>query len=127
MNFFRRNNKMNVNRGVARAAPRVPMMPPCMFRRINMQSIFSSARLLLTPFAGPNICSGPCSCSLFASKIEYIMLRGTELIHAAISLLIQNNVTCSITRPGCGHTNLVSTLSVTQRDPPSSPPPPASF
>ena len=28
MNFFRRNNKMNVNSGVARAAPRVPMMPP---------------------------------------------------------------------------------------------------
>ena len=28
MNFLRRNNKMNVNRGVARAAPRVPMMPP---------------------------------------------------------------------------------------------------
>ena len=52
------------------------------------------------------------------------MLRGTELIHAAISLLIQNNVTCSKTRPGCGHTNLVSTLGVTQHDPPSSPPPP---
>ena len=51
------------------------------------------------------------------------MLRGTELIHAAISLLIQNNVTCSKTRPGCGHTNLVSTLGVTQRNPPSSPPP----
>ena len=64
-----------------------------------MQSIFSSATLLLTPFAGPNICSGPCSCSLFASKIEYIKLRGTELIHAAISLLIQNNVTCSKTHP----------------------------
>ena len=46
------------------------------------------------------------------------MLRGTELIHAAISLLIQNNVTCSKTRPGCGHTNLVSTLGVTQRNPP---------
>ena len=55
------------------------------------------------------------------------MLRGTELIHAAISLLIQNNVTCSKTRPGCGHTNLVSTLGVTQRDPPSCPPLPASF
>ena len=52
------------------------------------------------------------------------MLRGTELIHAAISLLIQNNVTCSKTRPGCGHTNLVSTLGVTQHAPPSSPPPP---
>ena len=55
------------------------------------------------------------------------MLRGTELIHAAISLLIQNNVTCSETRPGCGHTNLVSTLGVTQRDPPPVPlpfPPP---
>ena len=55
------------------------------------------------------------------------MLRGTELIHAAISLLIQNNVTCSKTRPGCGHTKLVSALGVTQRDPPpphiSSPPP----
>ena len=51
------------------------------------------------------------------------MLRGTELIHAAISLLIQNNVTCSKTRPGCGHNNLVSTLGVTQHDPPSSPPP----
>ena len=46
------------------------------------------------------------------------MLRGTELIHAAISLLIQNNVTCSKTRTGCGHTNLVSTLGVTQRNPP---------
>ena len=44
------------------------------------------------------------------------MLRGTDLIHAAISLLIQNNVT-----RGCGHTNLVSTLGVTQRDPPQSP------
>ena len=52
------------------------------------------------------------------------MLRGTELIHAAISLLIQNNVTCSKTRPGCGHTNLVSTLGVTQHDPPQFPPPP---
>ena len=54
------------------------------------------------------------------------MLRGTELIYAAISLLIQNNVTCvtcSKTRPECGHTNLVSTLGVTQRDPPPSPPP----
>ena len=50
------------------------------------------------------------------------MLRGTELIHAAISLLIQNNVTCSKTRPGCGHTNLVSTLGVTQRNPPQFPP-----
>ena len=28
MNFFRRNNKMNVNRGVARAAPGVPVIPP---------------------------------------------------------------------------------------------------
>ena len=28
MNFFRRNNKMNVNRGVTRAAPRVPVIPP---------------------------------------------------------------------------------------------------
>ena len=57
------------------------------------------------------------------------MLRGTELIHAATSLLIQNNVTCSKIRPGCGHTNLVSTLGVTQRDPPPPPvpPPPASF
>ena len=55
------------------------------------------------------------------------MLLGTDLIHEAISLLIQNNVTCSKTRPGCGHTNLVSTLGVTQRDPPSSPPLPASF
>ena len=55
------------------------------------------------------------------------MLRGTELIHAAISLLIQNNVTCSKTRPGCGHTNLVSTLGVIQRDPPPQFPPPASF
>ena len=54
------------------------------------------------------------------------MLRGTELIHAATSLLIQNNVTCSKIRPGCGHTNLVSTLGVTQRDPPPPqfPPPP---
>ena len=52
------------------------------------------------------------------------MLRGTELIHAAISLLIQNNVTCSKTRPGCGHTNLVSTLGVTQRNPPPPPPVP---
>ena len=52
------------------------------------------------------------------------MLRGTELIHAAISLLIQNNVTCSKTRPGCGHTNLVSTLGVTQRNTPQFPPPP---
>ena len=53
------------------------------------------------------------------------MLRGTELTHAATSLLIQNNVACSKTQPGCGHTNLVSTLGVTQRDlpPPSSPPP----
>ena len=51
------------------------------------------------------------------------MLRGTDLIHEAISLLIQNNVTCSKTRPRCGHTNLVSTLDVTQRDPPVSPPP----
>ena len=49
------------------------------------------------------------------------MLRGTDLIHEAISLLIQNNVTCSKTRPGCGHTKLVSTLGVTQRDPPQSP------
>ena len=54
-----------------------------------------------------------------------LLLRGTELIHAAISLLIQDNVTCSKTRPGCGDTNLVSTLGVTQPDPP--PPPPASF
>ena len=52
------------------------------------------------------------------------MLRGTELIHAAISLLIQNNVTCSKTRTGCGHTNLVSTLGVTQRNPPPPPVPP---
>ena len=51
------------------------------------------------------------------------MLRGTDLIHEAISLLIQNNVTCSKTRPGCGHTNLVSTLGVTQRDPPQFPSP----
>ena len=51
------------------------------------------------------------------------MLRGTELIHAAISLLIQNNVTCSKTRPGRGHTNLVSTLGVTQRNPPPPVPP----
>ena len=51
------------------------------------------------------------------------MLRGTELIHAAISLLIQNNVTCSKTRPGCGHTDLVSTLGVTQRNPPPQFPP----
>ena len=49
------------------------------------------------------------------------MLRGTDLIHAAISLLIQNNVT-----RGCGHTNLVSTLGVTQRDPPP-PSPPSPF
>ena len=47
-----------------------------------------------------------------------LLLRGTELIHAAISLLIQDNVTCSKTRPGCGDTNLVSTLGVTQPDPP---------
>ena len=73
---------MNVNRGVARAASGVPVIPPpphplckvvvlCPYnsggqnlriRRINMQQIFSSARLLLTPFAGPKICSGPCSC-----------------------------------------------------------------
>ena len=46
------------------------------------------------------------------------MLHGTDLIHATISLLIQNNVTRGKTRPGCGHTNLVSTLGVTQRDPP---------
>ena len=52
------------------------------------------------------------------------MLRGTELIHAAISLLIQNNVTCSKTRPGCGHTKLVSALGVTQRDPPPPQSPP---
>ena len=52
------------------------------------------------------------------------MLRGTELTHAATSLLIQNNVACSKTRPGCGHTNLVSTLAVTQRDPPQFPPSP---
>ena len=113
---------MNVNRGVARAAPREPMMLPLYVPKNQHAINLSSATLLLTPFAGPNICSGPCSCSLFASKIEYIMLRGTELIHAAISLLIQNNVTCSKTRPGCGHTNLVSTLGVTQHDPPSSPP-----
>ena len=50
------------------------------------------------------------------------MVRGTDLIHAAISLLIQNNVTRSKTRPGCGHTKLVSTLGVTQRDPPVPPP-----
>lgn len=49
------------------------------------------------------------------------MLRGTDLIHEAISLLIQNNVTCSKTRPGCGHTNLVSTLGVTQCDGPPFP------
>ena len=56
------------------------------------------------------------------------MLRGTELTHAATSLLIQNNVACSKTQPGCGHTNLVSTLGVTQRDlPPPVPPLPASF
>ena len=57
------------------------------------------------------------------------MLRGTDLIHEAISLLIQNNVTCSKTRPGCGHTNLVSTLGVTQRNlpPPASSPPTASY
>ena len=54
------------------------------------------------------------------------MLRGTDLIHEAISLLIQNNVTCSKTRPGCGHTKLVSTLGVTQRDPPP-PSPPSPF
>ena len=52
------------------------------------------------------------------------MLRVTDLIHAAISLLIQNNVTGSKTRPGCGHTNLLSTLSMAQRDPPPVPPPP---
>ena len=51
------------------------------------------------------------------------MLRGTDLIHATISLLIQNNVTRGKTRPGCGHTNLVSTLGVTQRDPPPPVPP----
>ena len=50
------------------------------------------------------------------------MLHGTYLIHATISLLIQNNVTRGKTRPGCGHTNLVSTLGVTQRDPPPSSP-----
>ena len=55
------------------------------------------------------------------------MLCGTELIHAAISLLVQNNVTCSKTRPGCGHTNLVSILGVTQRDPLSSLPFPPPF
>ena len=54
------------------------------------------------------------------------MLRGTDLIHEVISLLIQNNVTRSKTRPGCGHTNLVSTLGVTQRKPPPSYPPTAS-
>ena len=52
------------------------------------------------------------------------MLSGTELIHAAMSLIIQNNVTCTNTRPGCGHTNLVSTLGVTQREPPPVPPRP---
>ena len=52
------------------------------------------------------------------------MLRGTDLIHEAISLLIQNNVTCSKTRPGCGHTKLVSALGVTERDPPPLVPPP---
>ena len=52
------------------------------------------------------------------------MLSGTELIHAAMSLIIQNNVTCTNTRPGCGHTNLVSTLGVTQCEPPPVPPPP---
>ena len=51
------------------------------------------------------------------------MLSGTELIHTAMSLIIQNNVTCTNTRPGCGHTNLVSTLGVTQREPPPVPPP----
>ena len=118
---------MNVNSGVARAAPRVPMMPPLYVPKNQHAINLFQCWIVTYPFAGPNICSGPCSCSLFASKIEYIMLRGTELIHAAISLLIQNNVTCSKTRPGCGHTNLVSTLGVTQRDLPSSPPLPASF
>ena len=111
MNFFRRNDKMNVNRGVARAAPRMPVIPPLYVPTIQVAKTCES---------GESKCNQPC-------KIEYIMLRGTELIHAPISVLIQNNVTCSKTRPGCGHTNLVSTLGVTQRDLPSSPPLPASF
>ena len=89
MNFSRRNNKMNVNRGVARAAPGVPVIPPPpppFVRQLFYVPTIQAAKtceseestcnksfpvlLLLTPFAGPKICSGPCSCSSFASKIE---------------------------------------------------------